>query len=134
MERRSKALMATGIVLWGAGAVVSAVGTAIFVPAATNPCFFVAGSPRGPGPTPPKRAHGGGGERVGTARQALGCGQQSDVDLGMALLTGGIVGSLAGIPLFVVGNWKVPVQPRSEAALVPDLRVGAGHVDLRWAF
>jgi hypothetical protein len=132
MERRSKALMATGIILWAAGAVASAVGTAFFVPPATRQCFF---DGLGPGPTPPRRARGkAGGERVGMVQQALGCGQQDQIDLGMALLTGGIVSSLVGIPLFVVGNWKVPVQPRSEAAFVPDLRVGAGHADLRWAF
>jgi hypothetical protein len=78
------------------------------------------------------RAHSAGGERIGTAQQALGCGQD-DVNRGAAVLSGGLLGSFVGIPLFLVGNAKVPARP-PEASLVPGLRIGAGGADLRWAF
>jgi hypothetical protein len=124
--------MATGIVFWGAGAIVSGIGAVMFAGAAGSVCEVAFG---GGGPPPKRahpRAHGAGGERIGTAQQALGCSQQ-DTDRGAAVLSGGLLGSFVGIPLFVVGNTKVPASPR-EASLVPRLQVGAGGADLRWAF
>jgi hypothetical protein len=129
-ERRSKALMATGIALWGAGAIASVAGAVIFIPSALSRC--IADSFPGTSGSPKHRR--GGGERLGTARQALGCGDTDMQTVGMATLTAGILGSLAGIPLFVIGNAKVPVRPGADSSLLPSLRVGAGSARLSWTF
>jgi hypothetical protein len=139
-ERRSKAMMNTGIVLWGVGGVVTGVGVGLFVIAESAGCAvpdFAGGTPTGSAGAPKRRgeSHRGAGESLGTARQALSlCGDPSAVNLGLGVLAAGALGSGAGIPLFVLGNQKQPVKRATDALEAPVLRVGAGSAELRWSF
>lgn len=51
---------------------------------------------------------------------------------GAALTAISTVALVVGIPVFAVGRRMVPTHP--EAALVPEVRVGAGAATLRWSF
>jgi hypothetical protein len=131
-ERRSNALRTTGIVLFAAGGLVSAVGTAIFAATVTTPCvFFDAGSTEGELPPSPSPAAAS-GEHVRSARQALnGCDTSPMVGLG--IMGAGLLTAVAGLPLFVLGSKQVPAsQPTGK--LVPEVSVGAANASFRWTF
>jgi hypothetical protein len=120
-ERRSTGMMVAAIVLWGAGAVATVIGTAMYVPKAGEICEF---DTVGAQPAPAHRAARR--ERIGTSRQALTNGCGDDLTLGFSLMTGGILAGIAAIPLFVVGD--------SRVRALPQLRVGATDTALRWTF
>jgi hypothetical protein len=128
-ERRSNAMRTTGIVLFAAGGVMTAVGGAIFTAVATTRCVDEVIPLNDVRPEPaPAAAH----ERVRSAHQALnGCDTSPGVGLG--IITAGLVTAVVGIPLFVIGSKQVPARTMT-GKLVPELNVGAGNGSLRWTF
>jgi hypothetical protein len=114
--------MVSGIVLWSAGASLTGVGAAQIV---TNALC------RPPQPLPPRPAGAGAGEQLGVATQAV-CSPSLSTT-GVAMVIAGQLASVIAIPLFVVGNGRVPLG-RGMAALRPELRVGAGSAALRFSF
>jgi len=141
-ERRSPGMMMTGTALWVAGGLASVAGVGVLVYPLLEPCRDEPIPFDDPPPSPPgdRRAprHSrapGGGERLGTAQQAFSaCDEGLGSVLGAGLLVAGLVAGVSGIPLFAIGNQRVPARPRGDDAWVPDLRIGAGSADLRWRF
>jgi hypothetical protein len=130
-QRRSDSMRTTGIVLFAAGGLATAVGGVIFSAVATTGCPEVFVSDGG-GPTPPVSAHVTLREQVGTAHQALnGC--DTSPMLGLGILTAGVLTAVAGIPLFVIGSKRVPART-TTGKLAPELTVGAANATLRWTF
>ncbi len=130
-ERRSNGMRTTGIVLFGAGGLVTAIGVAIFSATITTPCvFFDAGSREGG--LPPSPSPAASSEHVRSARQALnGCDTSPTVGLG--IMGAGLLTAVAGIPLFVLGSKQVPArQPTGK--LVPEVSLGAANASFRWTF
>lgn len=125
-ERRSNGMRVTGIVLFAAGGVISAVGGVIVGAIAANPCVDVVFAEDG-GPSP-AAVH----ERVRSAHQALNaCDTAPEVGLG--IFAAGALTAVVGIPLFVIGSKQVPAR-HTTGNLVPEVSVGAGNGSLRWTF
>lgn len=125
-ERRSNGMRITGIALFAAGGVISAVGGVIFGAVATTGCQdIVFAEDDGPSPA---AVH----ERVGSARQALnGC--DTSPELGLGIIAAGALTAVVGIPLFVIGSKQVPARP-AIGNLVPAVSLGAKNGSLRWTF
>jgi hypothetical protein len=120
-------MMVSGIVLWSVGASLTGVGAGEIVASAScKPVFLEGGSPR------PQST--GGGERVGVAQQAQQAFCSGSIgNAAFGMLLAGQFASVIAIPLFVVGNGRVPLG-RGIAAPRPELRVGAGSAALRVSF
>jgi hypothetical protein len=132
-ERRSDSMRTTGIVLFAAGGLISAVGGVLFGAVASTPCIvFDVGIAIGdPGPVPASVSSGG-RERVRSSRQALnGC--DSSPMIGLGIITAGVLTAVVGIPLFVIGSKQVPART-TTGKLVPQVSVGAANASLRWTF
>jgi hypothetical protein len=132
-ERRSDSMRTTGIVLFAAGGLISAVGGVLFGAVASTPCIvFDEGIAIGdPGPVPASVSSGG-RERVRSSRQALnGC--DSSPMIGLGIITAGVLTAVVGIPLFVIGSKQVPART-TTGKLVPQVSVGAANASLRWTF
>jgi hypothetical protein len=119
MERRSKGMMAGGIVLLGVGALSLITGLAVYAVGSVGTY---------------KGCYG-----YSTYSSYSDCGYTSDKGTqtaGVALMIAGVAGIGVGIPLTVIGAKKVPVDPQNEQALTttPTLRVGAGNASLGFAF
>ncbi len=128
-ERRSNAMRTTGIALFAAGGVITAVGGVVFAAVATTGCVDVIsdGGPIAPAPSP-AASH----EHVRSSRQALnGCDTSPGV--GLTILGAGLLTAVVGIPLFVIGSKQVPARTLT-GKLAPELRVGAAAGSLRWSF
>jgi hypothetical protein len=134
-ERRSKGMMITGIVLWGASGVATVVGTSLFILGIGSTCIELASAPGSAGAAARPSFHpSSAGERIGSAQQAFsGCGGPNPA-VGFGIMTAGILSSLVAIPLFVVGNSRVPARPHDEISLAPTLRMGVGNASLSWNF
>lgn len=130
-ERRSNAMRTTGVVLFAAGGLATAVGGVIFAAVATTGCVDeVFASDVGPAPV--SRPVTLRGENVRSAHQALnGCDTSPTVGLG--IITAGVLTAVAGIPLFVIGSKRVPARTMT-GKLAPELAVGAANATLRWTF
>lgn len=130
-ERRSEAMRTTGIVLFAAGGLITAVGGVIFGAVATTGCVDEAIAIGEPEPAPAPAAVGS-RERVRSSRQALnGCDTSPVVGLG--IMTAGVLTAVVGIPLFVIGSKQVPART-TTGKLVPEVSVGAANASLRWSF
>ena len=127
-ERRSNAMRTTGIVLFAAGGLITAVGGVIFGAVATTGCVDEAViDARAPAPAPAASR-----EHVRSSHQALnGCDTSPGVGLG--IMGAGLLTAVVGIPLFVIGSKEVPVRTMT-GKLAPELRVGAASGSLRWLF
>lgn len=125
-ERRSEGMRITGITLFAVGGVTTAIGGVLFGIGATTGYCTDAGGGVAPRAHRPR-------ERIGTSRQADlgGCGGNG-IPLGASVMGAGFLGSVAGIPLFVLGNARVRARPHDATA--PELRVRLGGADLRWTF
>jgi hypothetical protein len=119
-------MMVSGIVLWGAGAALTGVGTGQFLSHEGCSVSEVAGSA-------PRPLSAGSGERIGVAQQAFSSCNDSLGVAGFAMLIAGQIASVIAIPLFVVGNGRVPIG-HGIAGPKPELRVGAGSAALRLSF
>ena len=126
-ERNSNAMRNTGIVLFTAGALVTAVGGVIFGAVATTGCALVdaPGEIAQPGPAPAA-------ERVRSSHQALNGCDTSPV-VGAGIIAAGMLTAALGVPLFVIGSRQVPARMQT-GNLAPELRVGAANASLRWSF
>jgi hypothetical protein len=131
MERRSRGMWISGIVLFAAGGAANIVGGVLTGIIIGSPCIETVAD-GGPAPAPRPAALR---ERVGTSRQALGgCGNDG-IGVAQGLLAGGLLTSLLGVPLFVIGNKRVPARPASlEDAALPEVHLGAGNGSLTWRF
>ena len=128
-ERRSNALRTTGIVLFAAGGLATAVGGAFFAVFMTG-CrpgdIMTSDAPQ------PGRSLEASRERVRSAHQALNSCRTAPA-LGLGFITGGVITAVMGIPFFVIGSKQVPART-TTGKLVPELRVGAANGSLRWSF
>jgi hypothetical protein len=114
--------MGVGLGIWGWAATVSIVGAAMIIHDATSGCNI-------PVDREEKRS-----VAVGVARQAdIFCAPKNLSGTGFTLLTVGQAASLAGIPLFVLGNEKVTHEPK-RAARFPELRLGVASATVGWLF
>lgn len=120
-ERRSQGMAITGIALWAGGAVTTAIGVGLFVNAMANPCVNFAQEIDFPTRDLATR------ERVGQARQALGGCDNSGV-VGLSLIGIGAAVGAAAIPIFLVGNSRVPKRG------LPEISAGPTRGELRWRF
>jgi hypothetical protein len=129
-ERRSNALRTTGIVLFAAGGVITAVGSVIFAAVSTTECFDQAvplSGSAGAGPTPAAS-----NEHIRSAHQALNSCDTSPT-LGLGVMGAGLLTAVAGIPLFVIGSKQVPVRT-ATGKLAPEVTIGAANASFRWTF
>jgi hypothetical protein len=130
LERRNPGMAITGIVLWVAGGIVSGVGAGITAYEGMSRCVYETVGAPASGPAHHKAARG---ERIGTAQQALDeCGR--DLPMGAGILAAGVLTSLAGIPLFVIGNGRVKAKPQADTSALPEVRVGATGAAMKWSF
>lgn len=120
MERRSKGMMAGGIVLIGVGALSLITGLVTYAVGSI-------------GPYQSSNCYG-----------SYNCGGSYVPDsgtrtAGIVLMVGGVAGLGVGIPLTVIGAKKVPVdpqtgEPKTEASTTPTLRIGPTNASLQFAF
>ena len=128
-QRNSNGMRTSGIVLFAAGAVLTAVGGVVFGAVATTGCPDVTVDD---GVPDPRAAPEGSAERVRSARQALNGCDTSPV-VGAGLIAAGMLTAAVGVPLFVIGSKRVPAQ-NVTGKLVPEVSLGAAHGSLRWLF
>ena len=127
-ERRSDAMRTAGIVLFAVGGVTTGVGAGMFFSGALGGCSE-ATVLEGDATT---RAPAASSERIRATHQALrGC--QTTTIAGIGVMTAGLLTTIVGIPLFVIGSKRVPV-PTMADKLVPQVSLGVGHGSLRWTF
>jgi hypothetical protein len=134
-ERRSKGMMITGIAMWGAAGVATGVGMGLFLTSVGSVCAFADGGAPGGLSASPRASFktASAGERVGSARQAFSsC--TGNPDVGFGIMSAGIISSFVAIPLFVVGNSRVPARPHDDLASAPTLRLGLGNASISWQF
>jgi hypothetical protein len=117
-------MMVAGIVLWGASAALTGVGTGQFL--ANGFCSVAV---QDGGTLGPKAA--GHRERIGVAREAICSDTLSTAGFGMILA--GQITSVIAIPIFVVGNARVPLG-RGMAWRRPEVYAGARELGLRVRF
>jgi hypothetical protein len=65
---------------------------------------------------------------------ANGKGSWAGAILGLPMLIGGGALTLTGIPMMVVGSWRVRDEPKEPVALRPQPFVGVGSAGVRMAF
>lgn len=118
-----------GIVLFAVGGVTTGVGAGMFFPGALHGCSE-ATVREGDATT---RAPAEASERVRSTHQALTGGCMTTTIAGIGVLTAGLVTTVVGIPLFVVGSKRVQV-PTTADKLVPQVSLGVGNGSLRWTF
>jgi hypothetical protein len=128
-ERRSDAMRTAGIVLFAVGGVTTGVGAGMFFPGALSGCPQSAGLEG----DVTSRAPAASSERIRSAHQALTGGCMTTAIAGIGVLTAGLLTSVVGIPLFVIGSKRVPA-PTTADKLVPQVSLGVGNGSLRWTF
>jgi hypothetical protein len=126
-ERRSTAMMVTGISLVGVGAVMMIAGTAFYEAAKACPRFGIVQSD----------ARVGGGKVV----ERPECGDPAGQLTSMAVLFTGSITAALGIPLWILGSSNAPPPlpgPRSGKVQAPkpsaELRLGPGGAGVRLIF
>ncbi len=125
MERRSKGMMAGGIVLIGVGGLSLITGLAVYAIGGVG-SFKSCSSTSG---------------NYSYNYNYNDCGWTADKGTqaaGVALMVLGVAGLGVGIPLTVIGAKKVPVDPQAgeppAAITTPMLHLGAGNASLDFAF
>ena len=116
MARRSTALMVAGIAM-------AAVGTGVMIGGAT----MVADGNERDAHCERRDAPQGGifiGCSLAGFAQAVGYG----------VIAGGGSFVLAGIPMAIVGAWKVPVEPKKTATVIPAIAVAPRAASMTWRF
>lgn len=111
-RRRSRGMMAGGIVLISLGALCATVGSLIAVACSDGGCTQTSTDING---------------------DYYSSTDSDTEDTGIGLMLGGLVGIGGGIALTVIGAKKVPVTPpASTSAAAPELLIGPGFTGLRW--
>jgi hypothetical protein len=118
-ERRSTTLMIAGITLATLGTGALTAGTALAVHGNERDAECEAAQAR----------------LAASAAPSLGsCLTGTLPYVGYSMIAGGASFLAAGIPMAIVGAWKVPVLQEKVASPLPSVRVGVGTAQLDWTF
>lgn len=114
IERRSVIMMAAGIGMCGAGGIGAGVGAIV----------IALGSIKGA-----QTCTGSGATE--SCRPITDAERRTMRDVGVGILIASGIVAVAGIPVAIIGGWKIPVEP-PRASAVPEVDVGPGSVSLTW--